>query len=175
VLIRTAGPPENLAQLVRNVVRDVDPEQPISRLQTGRQAVGETIANPRFLLVIMGVFAAVAVTLAAVGVYGLVSFTVAQRTREIGLRMALGAQRRRVVGEVVRRGLLLCVAGAALGLGAAALVGRFVDSLLFGTSPLDPVVLGAAVLLLLACGGVSLVVPALNAAAVDPARTLRAE
>lgn len=175
VLIHTAGPPEALAPLVRDVVRAVDPEQPIARLQTGREAVGETIANPRFLLVVMGVFAAVAVTLAAVGVYGLVSFTVAQKTREIGLRMALGAQRRRVVGEVVRRGLLLSVAGAALGLGAAALAGRFVESLLFGTSPLDPLALGAAVLLLLVCSSVSLVVPARNAAAVDPARSLRAE
>lgn len=175
VLIRTAGKPEALMAAVREAVRSVDPDQPIRSLETGRQALGDTVADPRLLVVIMGVFAAVAVTLAAVGVYGLVSFTVAQRSREIGLRMALGARGWRVVGEVVAGGLGLGALGVAVGLAGAGALSRLVASLLFGTSPLDPLALAGAAVVLLACCAAALVLPARRAAAVDPAETLRAE
>jgi predicted permease len=175
VMIRTDGDPAAVLPAVRAVVRELDPEQPISSLATGRQALGETIADPRFLLGIMIVFAVVAATLAAVGVYGLVSFTVAQRTREIGVRMALGARASRVVREVVGWGLVLGVIGVGLGIGAAALLSRSVAALLFNVSPLDPLaLLSASGALLLACAA-ALVLPARRAASVQPVESLRVE
>jgi predicted permease len=175
VIIRASGDPEALMPSVRALVRDVDSAQPISTLQTGRQAIGETIQDPRFLLVIMTVFAVVAVTLAAIGVYGLVSFTVAQRTREIGVRMALGARAQRVVGSVFGEGILLGLVGTTIGLAAAALLSRFVSALLFNVSPLDPVAMAVAGAALLAACAAALLLPALRAAAVQPVEALRAE
>jgi predicted permease len=175
VLVRTAGDPEALIAPVRALVREMDPGQPIQSLRTARQAMVEEIADPRFLLVIMAVFASVALTLAAVGVYGLVSFTVAQRTREIGVRMALGARGRTVMTEVLGRGLLLAFVGAALGLGGAALLSRFVSALLFDVSPTDlPTLVLAAAALLAACA-LALVLPAWSAASVAPVEALRVE
>jgi predicted permease len=175
VTLRTAGEPSQLLPSVRTLVRELDPDQPISTLQTGREELGETIADPRFILVIMTVFAAVAVALAAVGVYGLVSFTVAQRTREIGVRMALGARARTVVAEVMRWGLMLGSIGVAIGIASAALLSRSVEALLFDVSPLDPVaLLAAAAVLLLACAA-ALALPARRAAAVPPVEALRVE
>jgi hypothetical protein len=175
VTIRTRGDPSEVLADVRALVRELDPEQPISTLRTGREALGETIADPRFLLVIMGVFAAVAVALAAIGVYGLVSFTVAQRTREIGVRMALGARARTVVGEILGWGLKLGALGVAFGIGAAAILSRMVASLLFQVSPLDPIALLAAAGALLAACAAALVLPAWRAASVQPVEALRVE
>jgi putative ABC transport system permease protein len=175
VMIRTTGDPRGLQSSVRALVRELDPDQPISSLRTARQAFGETIADPRFMLVIMIAFAAVAVALAAIGVYGLVSFTVAQRTREIGVRRALGADGRRVVTEVVGWGFLLGVAGVALGLFVTFLLARFISALLFGVSPLDPAALALAVTVLLTACASALVLPALRATRVAPSEALRVD
>jgi putative ABC transport system permease protein len=175
VVVRAAGAPASLVPAVRALVRELDTGQPIASVQTGRQALGESVADPRFLLSIMTLFAAVAVTLAGVGVYGLVSFTVAQRTREIGVRMALGARARRVVAGVFGWGLLLGSAGALIGLAAAMLLARFVEALLFGVSPLDPVALITAAGTLVGACALALTLPAWRAAAVQPVEALRVE
>jgi len=175
IVIRTEGDPAGLAPAVRTLVRELDPEQPIATLQTGREALGEATADPRFLLVMVTAFATVALLLAAVGICGFVSFGVARRRREIGVRMALGARSVRVVAEVVRSGLALALLGLAFGLGAALLLARLVSSLLFGISPFDPAALAvAASALLVVCAG-ALIVPAQRAARVDPAEAFRVE
>jgi putative ABC transport system permease protein len=175
VHIRTTRDPRSLIPTVRALVREMDPEQPVASIETGRDALGETVADPRFVLVMMVAFASVAVVLAAIGVYGLVSFTVVQRTREIGVRRALGARASRVVSDVVGWGFLLGLAGAGLGLAVAASLARFVSALLFGVSPLDPAALALAVLTLLAACVSALVLPALRAARVPPSEALRVE
>ncbi len=175
VHLQTAGDPTEMEQSVRGVVQQLDPNQPIRSLETGRQALGEAVADPRFLVVVVTVLAAVSVTLAAVGVYGLVSFTVAQSKREIGIRLALGARPGSVVGEVVRWGLTLGAIGIVIGLAFTALLARFVSVLLFDAPPWDPTVLGVAALTLLASCGPALARSAARAAAVDPAEALRSE
>jgi len=174
-VIRTTGDPRALLPSVRALVQELDPRQPIASLRTGRQVLGESVADPRFLLVVLSVLAGVAVTLGAIGVYGLATFTVVQRTREIGVRRALGAQAGRVVREVVTRGLWIGLGGVAIGLAASVLVAGFVRSLLFGVSPLDPLALGGAALALLAACLVATLLPARRAARVQPSEALRLE
>jgi ABC-type antimicrobial peptide transport system permease subunit len=175
VVLRTSGDPQASIPAVRRVVRAIDPDQPISSLETGRQALGETVADPRLLYVVMVALALVALTLGVVGVYGLVSFMVEQGRREIGIRMALGARARSVAIGVLRSGLTLGAVGVTIGLVATAAAGRFVAALLFGTAPLDAgALVTAAAVLMLACAA-ALVRPALQAAATDPARMLRSE
>jgi ABC-type antimicrobial peptide transport system permease subunit len=171
--VKLEGPLAPLGELLVFVPADAGELR--SGVETGRQALGESVADPRFLLSIMTLFAAVAVTLAGVGVYGLVSFTVAQRTREIGVRMALGARARRVVAGVFGWGLLLGSAGALIGLAAAMLLARFVEALLFGVSPLDPVALITAAGTLVGACALALILPAWRAAAVQPVEALRVE
>lgn len=175
VWIRAGRRPSALLAPIRSVVREVDPGSSIRMLRTGREVVGETVRDARLLLDVVTAFALLAILLAGVGVYGLVSFTVMQRTREIGVRMALGARAQSVVADVVGRGLLLGVVGALFGLAAALALSRFLSALLFGISPADPVTLGAACVLLFACCAVALVGPARRAATVDPSEALRAE
>jgi predicted permease len=173
--LRAIGDPAALAPAVRDVLRQIDPDQPIRTLQTGRDALGETISQPRFMLVIMLVFATVAVALAGVGMYSLIAYLVSQRVREIGLRMAVGARSADVAAEVVGSGLALALAGAALGLAGALAVSRFFTTLLFDVSPLDLPALAFAVLALLACCTAALAIPARRAARTDPASALRAD
>jgi ABC-type antimicrobial peptide transport system permease subunit len=175
IVLRTAGDPEATIPAVRDLVRDVAADQPIATLKTGRQAVGETVADPRLLYVVMVSLAVVALTLGVVGIYGLVSFAVEQGRREIGLRIALGARAATVIIDVIRRGLVLGMAGVAIGLLGVVLLGRFVRSILFETPPTDPTVLAFAGGALLAACAAALVRPALNAASTDPARTLRSD
>ncbi len=175
IALRTAGDPTALAPAARDVVREMNPALPIRSIETAEQAMAELVSQPRFVLTIMSVFAAIALVLAAVGVYGLVSFTVAHRTREIGVRMALGAHRRDVLAGVLRSGMLLGGLGALLGLAGAAALSRFTRSLLFGISPFDPVAFAlVAAALLVACAA-ALAGPARRAAGVQPASALRGE
>ena len=175
VLIRTTGDPKLVAAMVRDVVGGLDAVQPISGLVTGREALGEAVADPRLFVTVMGVLAAIALVLAAVGVYGLVSFTVEQERREIGIRVALGAHAGSVVVSVVRWGLGLGVLGIAIGLLGVVGLSRFVAAILYETSALEPIVVAAASAVLLISCGAALVRPALRAAATDPAEVLRAE
>ena len=175
IRIRTRSSPAGLLGPVREAVHALDPDLPIYDLLPAREALRAEIEQPRFVLVVMLVFATLALVLAGIGVYGLVAFSVAQRSRELGIRMALGAREGQVVRGVFGEGMRLAAAGATIGLLGAAALSRFMESLLFEVSARDttsfllaPAVLG------LACAA-ALLAPARRAASVDPASTLRAD
>ncbi len=174
VLVRTQGAPAALGEAVAAAIRRVDPAVPIGRVRPLPEVLGQSLALPRFLMVMLGGFAGLALLLAMVGIYGLISFLVLQRTREIGVRLALGARPGDVLRLVVGRGLALAGAGVGLGLLAAAGLTRLLTSQLHGVTPLDPAsfLLGALALLLVAL--VASAVPALRAGRIDPNTALRA-
>jgi predicted permease len=174
VILRAARDPAALSAAAQDVMRTLDPELPI-QIRTATQLAGETVELPRFLLAIMSVFAATALLLAAIGIYGLVSFTIAGRTREIGIRIAVGASRGQVVTRVLGGGLLISAAGLVLGLAGAAVLARFIAGLVFEISPLDPAALAIVAVVLTLASAVALLAPARRAASVDPAEALRAE
>jgi putative ABC transport system permease protein len=175
VAVRTAGDPAALLPALKAAVYAVDPAQPVAAAETAAARYRELLAKPRFLLTLMGLFAAVAGVLAAVGLYGVVAYTVAQRTREIGIRLAIGAQAERIVGGMVREGARLALVGIATGLVGALALARALASLLFGVSPTDPATLAAV------AGALGLVallatwIPARRASRVDPVIALRVE
>ncbi|HET9450015.1 MAG TPA: ABC transporter permease, partial [Aggregicoccus sp.] len=173
--VRTRGEPLALAGAVRQAVLEVDPEQPIGSVKTLEGLVAASVARQRFLSVLLGVFAAVALLLAGVGLYGVISYTAQQRTREIGIRMALGARSADVLRLVVGSGMRVALAGVGLGLGAAWGATRLLESQLHGVSATDP--LTFALLALLVCGVALLAtwLPARRATRVDPQVALRAE
>jgi len=140
-----------------------------------QQLVSNSVSRSRLYALLLGVFAAVAVTLAAVGLYGVMAYSVAQRTREIGVRMALGARRGDVMGQVVRQGLAMTVIGLAFGLSAASLAMRYLQGLLFGLTPLDPGTFLAASLLFAVVATIASYLPARRAISVDPLVALRHE
>lgn len=175
VVARTGGTPDALLPALRAAVQRVDPRQPIGQLTTGTDALAESIARPRFLLLVMSVLAAVATLLAVVGVYGVVSHTVSQRRREMGIRMAVGASRTKVRRSVLSRGAALAAGGALLGALAALSLSHLADGLLFGVGARDPasILTGAAAIFataVLACW-----IPARRATRVDPVDVLRSE
>jgi predicted permease len=171
--IRTQGEPMQMASAVRAAVWSVDPEQPVWKLRTQQSLIERSKGTPRFLAQLMGGYAALALVLAAVGLYGVTSYSVAQRTREIGLRMALGAATSDVLRSVLRRALLLAGLGLVLGMAGALALGRVVQSLLFATSPTDAVTLLGVALLLLAVATLASYLPARRATRVDPTVALR--
>ncbi|HEX8559123.1 MAG TPA: ABC transporter permease [Pyrinomonadaceae bacterium] len=164
-----------LAQPVRAALKGVDPNLLIWETRTMDELVGRWTAPQRFNVALLGVFAALAVLLASVGIYGVMSYAVTQRTHEIGIRMALGASRGDVLGMVVRQGMILTAAGLAVGLAGAAALTRLMAGLLYGVSPTDPAVFAAVSLLLAGVALVSCLVPARRATKVDPMEALRYE
>ena len=175
LLVRTAQDPAVLAAPVRTTVRELGPAIPIGEVRTMEEVVTGALSRERFTLALLGAFAAVALLLAAVGTYGVVARAVAARTREIGLRMAVGAGRTAIARSVLREGAALAGAGALLGLAAGALLGRSMRSLLFGVSALDPWAYALAVPLLALTAAAACLVPALRAARLDPVRAMRDE
>jgi putative ABC transport system permease protein len=175
VVLKTAGKPESLAAPLRGAVRNLDPDIPVSGIAAMSTVVGESIDQPRFFAVIAGVFALLALALAIVGIYGVISYTVAQRTAEIGVRMALGAGRRDILTLVVADGLKLTALGVLLGIAASAAATAGLRSLLFGVGALDPATFGGMTALLVAASILACAVPARRAAAVDPIVALRRE
>jgi putative ABC transport system permease protein len=175
VVIKTSQEPMNIAAAVREQVLAVDPDQPIYNLNSMQQLRAESIAPERLNLMLFTCFAVVALTLASVGIYGVMSYAVTQRTHEIGIRMALGAQPRNVLGMVVRQGMALTVTGLALGVGGALLTTQLMAGLLFGTSATDPLTFVAIPLLLAGVALGACFVPARRATKVDPMIALRYE
>jgi putative ABC transport system permease protein len=171
--VRTAGAPRALGHALSEAVWQVDPEQAVAFLMPLDDLAAQSLALRRLSTLLVGLFAAVALGLAALGVYGVVSQAVARRTREIGVRMALGAQPAAVVGELLRRSLGLAAGGAVLGVLGALAMARLLRSLLLGVTPADPVAFAAAVACLLAAAGIAGYLPARRAARVDPATVLR--
>ena len=173
VFLRTKGDPAAIAGAVRAAIRRVDPGQPITGLAPLTAVVRDTVDRPRFLTQLVGLFAVAALLLAAIGVYGVISFSVARRTREIGLRMALGADggsvRRLVVGE----GMRLAATGLAIGIPAAAVLSRTLRSLLFETPPGDPLTLATVAAVLAAVALAACAIPAIRASRLDPQAALR--
>ena len=139
LVVRTSVEPMSLAISVRNSIWAVDKDQPVAAIDTMEHIVSEAIARQRFSMLLLGIFASLALVLAAVGVYGVMSYSVAQRTHEIGIRMALGARRADVLRMTIKQGLKLVSAGMIFGLAAAFLLTRVLASLLFGISATDPV------------------------------------
>ena len=172
VIVGTASEPTALAPAIREVVRRADPNIPVVNLATLEDVVATTLTDERFFMMLLAVFAASALLIAAVGVYGVMSFSVAKRTHEIGVRMALGAQRREVVGGILRSGLRLAGPGAAIGIALALVSSRLLESQVYGVSVRDATVftLGGGVLLAVAV--VASWLPAHRASRTDPSASL---
>jgi predicted permease len=175
VAMRTGGRPEALLPLFRETLREIDPEQWIWRLRTGAQALAEEEDTPRFLVTLMTLLAGIAMTLAAVGLYGVLAYSVTRRRRELGIRIALGADHGRVRGMVLRQGLAVAAFGVVLGLVAAWALAGAIESLLYELEPRDPATFAATAALLLAVALVASLLPARRATGVDPAEVLREE
>jgi predicted permease len=174
-LARTAGDPVALAGAMRRAVRDVDAEQPVYDLRPMRQLVWASMGPQRFSLTLLGVFAAIALVLASVGLYGVISYGVAQRRHEIGIRMALGAQKRDVLGLVLGQGMVLALLGVGIGIAGALVLTRFLSSLLYGIKATDPLTFIAVSLILIGVALLACYVPARRATKVDPIVALRYE
>jgi putative ABC transport system permease protein len=156
-------------------MRSLDPEQPISNVGSITDTLGERSAEPKFQTELMGAFAALALLLAVVGIYGVNAYAVAQRRHEIGVRMALGATPRNVLRDVIAQGLKLTGVGIAIGIGGALGIASWLKSVLVGVSATDPATLGGVALLMAAVAAMACYVPARRATRIDPARALRGE
>jgi putative ABC transport system permease protein len=175
LVIRAAVEPASLASAVRQAAAEVDKTQPVSNITTMEAFVSEAVAQPRFNLVLLGLFGGLALLLSAAGIYGVMAYGVAQRTNEIGLRLALGAQTRDVMNLILKQGLRLISVGLVLGLTAALALTRLMKSLLFGVNATDTVTFAAVTLLLLVVALLACWIPARRAIKVDPVVALRTE
>jgi putative ABC transport system permease protein len=174
-LLRTGSDPAALAGAARRAILSIDPELPVTQTRTLAALLADTTAQRRFTLLLLLIFAGTALVLAAVGIYGVVAYTVSQRTHEIGVRMALGAERRAILGLVLRQGMTMVLAGVAAGLGGALLLARLVRAMLFGVGAADPATYAATVALLSLVAFAATYLPALRATRVEPTAALRCE
>jgi hypothetical protein len=175
IAVRADESSSDLASNVRNAARGLDTLATVDSVATMEQLLANAKSRPRFYTVLLAVFAVVAVVLALIGLYGVMSYTVAQRTREIGIYMALGAQRSEVMTSVLGQSAILIVIGVGMGLVAAAGLTRYLEGMLFGLTPLDPVTFAAASALFVVVALIASFVPARRATRVDPLIALRAE
>jgi putative ABC transport system permease protein len=175
IVVRTSGDPLALAPALRRAIWAVDPTQPVSGIRAMSEVLDADVAYRDTQLTMTSTFAVIGLVLAAVGLYGVLSYTVSQSTSEIGLRMALGARQKTVVLTVVRSALTTAVVGIGLGLLAAAALTSLIDSFLYGVSPTDPLTAAAVAAVLLLVAALAALVPALRAASVNPMTALRAE
>src|SRR5262245_54198317 len=175
IALKTAGPPATFTAAARAAIASIDKDQPVTRLRTVDEVVAEATQGERFRAALVSTFAGIALVLAAVGIFGVLTFTVRERMREFGVRVALGATTSDILQLVVGSGLKIAVSGVAIGLVAAAVLTRTLASLLFGVTPLDPVTFLAAPAVLVVTALAACVAPALRAVRVDPAVTLRQE
>ena len=173
--VRTSVPPATLAAAVRAEVNAVDRDQPVAFVRTMEDAVALSIAQPKFRTMLQGMFAGLSLLLASIGIYGVTAYAVMQRTREIGVRMALGARPGDVLWLVLRRAMLLGLSGVALGLAGAFVVSRILKSLLFEVDVHDPLTFASVALLLFAVTLAACWIPARRAMRVDPLTALKHE
>jgi putative ABC transport system permease protein len=166
--VRSAQEPRSLTSSIRREINALDPEQPIAHVRTLEEVVSDSIAPRRLSMILLGVFAAIALVLASIGMYGVMSYLVAQRTHEIGVRMALGAQRGDVLKLILKRGAILILAGTGFGLVFAVFGTRALASLLYGIGAFDVVTFAAVTLVLAAVALLASYIPALRATQADP-------
>jgi predicted permease len=175
LVVRTNADQQTVAAAIRREVRHVDPTQPFTDVQPMEQYVSVALARPRLYAILVGTFAVLAVLLAAVGLYGLIAYSVSQRTHEIGIRLALGARPREILGSILLQGIRLTLVGLVLGLAAAVALSRFVAKLLYGVNAGDLVTYVGVMVLLGCVAVVAAYVPARRASRVDPVVALRYE
>jgi putative ABC transport system permease protein len=175
LIVRTSADPATLRSAMREAVLAIDPAEPISNFETMTEAVADSLAPRRFVVTLLGVFAAMALSMAVLGLYGVISYAVTQRTQEFGIRMALGAQRGEILEMVVGQGARLAGAGAAIGLAASLAFGRLLKSQLFEVSPFDPLTFAGMAVILIAAAMLASYIPARRATRVDPVEALRYE
>lgn len=175
ILVKTSMDPRALASSVRQQINALDPNMAVFNTETMQQHVDKSLLLPRISALLLGIFGAIGLTLAAIGLYGVMSYSVRRRTREIGIRMALGAKRPTVLRMILRQGLILTAIGLAIGLAIAFVLGRFTASVLYGTSGTDLLTFVTVSLVLLATAVAAVLVPALRAAHVEPTTALRYE
>jgi putative ABC transport system permease protein len=175
LFLRSSSNPERLTAGVREVVLAIDKELPIANIKTGDQLLYDAVGQPRFHTTLIAMFAGLALLLAAVGIYGVISYSVAQRTHEIGVRLAVGARPRDVLALVIKQGMLLTLTGTAIGIGVAFGLTRLLSSLLFQVSATDPLTFGGVAAILLAVAFFACWIPARRATKVDPMIALRYE
>ena len=173
LVLKTQGDPLAFSGALREVVRTVDRNVPVADVQTMEQVTATALAAPRFAAFLLGVFAVLALTLAALGTYATISLLVAERSNEIGIRMALGAERRAIVLSVLREGLAFATGGLIIGIGVALMVGRVLDTLLYGVDTFDPLTFAIVPAILAAVALLATWVPAYRAASVNPVKALR--
>jgi ABC-type antimicrobial peptide transport system permease subunit len=174
-VVRTEGDPARVTATVRSLIGRVDANVGIDALIPMEQLVTSSLTRQRFYAAVMGVFAAIAVLLSAVGVYGVLAYAVGQRTREFGVRTALGARSRDVLALVLRQGLQLTAIGIVIGVAGAVSLARYIDGMLYGVTPVDPLTYVAVVVLFVAIASLASYLPARRATRIDPMTALRYE
>ncbi|HEX8028292.1 MAG TPA: FtsX-like permease family protein, partial [Vicinamibacterales bacterium] len=175
ILVRTSGDPNGFAKLLRDTVHVVDPNQPVEEVQTLDDLRSEALAAPRLTATLLVIFAGLALLVTLAGIGGVIATSVTQRTREFGVRMALGASRESVLTLVLRQGLTLVVVGLLFGIGGALAGGRVLSSYLYQTAPRDPVIFAGVAVVFIIAGVLACLIPARRATTVDPLIALRAE
>jgi ABC-type antimicrobial peptide transport system permease subunit len=175
IALRTTADPESAIGAARAAIHALDPDLPVANITTLTAIVDTSLAQPRFSMLLLACFGALALLLASIGMYGVVSYSVMQRTREIGIRMALGAHRRSVFGMVLAQGIRLAGIGMAIGLIAALALTRMMVAFLYGVKAFDPLTFGSVSLFLLAVTLLACYLPARSAMRVDPMVALRDE
>ncbi len=175
LVVRTDGEPAAIAPAIQREIRTLDPNQPVSDVRTMNQVMSEWVSRSRFNTLLLGLFAGLATLLSAVGIFGVMNYSVALRTRELGLRLAVGAQPRQVLLLVLKQGLLMTLAGVVMGLAAAFALTRLLSGLLFGVAAVDVTTFATISLLLIVVSLLACYLPARRATRVDPRETLRYE
>jgi putative ABC transport system permease protein len=175
VVARASADPSNVIPAIRDIMRRIDPLQPLPELQTLEEQLAASIAPRRFTFALLTVFAAIGGMLAMIGLYGVMSYLVAERTNEIGVRVALGADARRIIRFVVGEGMILVAAGVALGLAGSLAGARLLRAMLFRMSAYDPAIFAGAAALLILTALVACAMPARRAARLDPVEALRSQ